>query len=136
MSAFGERTRAEELPAFAYTAGPVMWDPIIDPPSTRHWVHLGNRRITLVADSDGLSGLWDEHTGCRWIAEHTGVSRLGALSTDAPRERCFGPTFSRVRAVGADAELERTVLCPEGEVPWVLIRVVVRNRGDGTMRRP
>ena len=37
--------------------------------------------------------------------------------------------------MGADAELERTVLCPEGELPWVLIRVVVRNRGDATMRR-
>jgi hypothetical protein len=135
MSVFGEWTRAEDLPAFSYSAGPVTWDPIIDPPSTRHWVHLGNRRITLVADTDGLSGLWDEHTGCRWIAERTGVSGLGTLTTDAPHERLFGPTFSRVRAASADADLERTVLCPEGETPWVLIRVVVLNRGDVTMRR-
>jgi hypothetical protein len=134
MSAFGHWTQAEGLPAFAYTASPVPWDPIIDPPTTRHWVHLGNRRITLVADTDGLSGLWDEHTGCRWITEHTGISHLAALSTLDVHTRLFGPAFSRVRAVGEDAEIERTVLCPEGEVPWVLIRVEVVNRGDAPLR--
>lgn len=127
---FGEWTTAEGLPAFAYQAGPVTWDPVIDPPSTRHWVHVGNRRITLVADSDGRTGLWDEHLGCRWIAERTGVSRFGGLSTDAAPTKLFGPTFFRVSVADAGAEVERTVLCPEGEAPLVLIRVDVVNRGD------
>jgi Glycosyl hydrolase 36 superfamily, catalytic domain len=135
VSVFGEWTTAEGLPAFEYRAGPSPWDPIIDPPSTRHRVHLGNRRITLVADSDGRTGVWDEHTGCRWIAEDTGIGRFGALSTDAARTKLFGPTFCRVTAAGEDAEVERTVLCPEGEVPWVLIRVDVVNRGSGVLRR-
>lgn len=130
VSAFGEWTTAEGLPAFEYRAGPMPWDPIIDPPSTRHRVHVGNRRITLVAGSDGLCGVWDEHVGCRWIAEHTGVSRLGELSTDAAATKLFGPTFFRV-SVG---EVERTVLCPEGEVPWVLVKVDVVNRGAELLR--
>ncbi|QUQ65784.1 GH36-type glycosyl hydrolase domain-containing protein [Kutzneria sp. CA-103260] len=125
MSAFGEWTTAEGLPAFDYRAGRVVWDRILDPPCDRHWVHVGNRRITLVADSDGLSGVWDEHTGCRWLAEHTGVSRLGELSTASAADRLFGPTFSRVAVVSDGVRLERTVLCPEGEAPWLLIRVDV-----------
>lgn len=130
MSAFGEWTTAEGLPAFEYRAGPAPWDPIIDPPSTRHRVHVGNRRITLVAGSDGLCSVWDEHVGCWWIAEHTGISRLGELSTDAAPTKLFGPSFFRV-AVG---EVERTVLCPEGDVPWVLIKVDVVNRGAEVLR--
>jgi len=125
MITFGEWTTADGLPAFDYRAGPVVWDRILDPPCDRNWVHVGNRRITLVADSDGLSGVWDEHTGCRWLAEHTGVSRLGELSTEGASERLFGPTFSQVAAVGDGVRLARTVLCPEGEAPWLLIRVDV-----------
>ncbi|GGM75421.1 hypothetical protein GCM10011609_09180 [Lentzea pudingi] len=130
MSAFGEWTTAEGLPAFEYRAGPRPWDPIIDPPSSRHWVHVGNRRITLVADSDGLTGVWDEHLGCRWITERTGIARFGAVSSDAAPVKLFGPNFFRVEVGG----VERTVLCPEGEVPWVLIRVEVSNDGDGVLR--
>ncbi|MGW4209221.1 GH36-type glycosyl hydrolase domain-containing protein [Lentzea sp. NPDC004789] len=135
MSAFGEWTTAEGLPAFSYRAGPRPWDPIIDPPSDRHRVHVGNRRITLVADSDGRAGLWDEHRDCRWLAEHTGVGRFGALATDAAEVKLFGPTFFRVTVSDEEAEIERTVLCPEGEAPWVLIRVVVTNRGEAVLRR-
>jgi hypothetical protein len=135
MSSFGTWTQAEGFRAFAYTAGLVSWDPIIDPPSTRHRVHLGNRRITLVADTDGLSGLWDEHTACQWLTEHTGLSRFGELCTESPGTTVFGPTFSRARVADEDAELERTVLCPDGEVPWVLIRVNVANRGSAPLRR-
>ncbi|MDX8141942.1 hypothetical protein SK854_07470 [Lentzea sp. BCCO 10_0061] len=134
MSAFGEWTTVEGLPAFEYRAGPRPWDPIIDPPSSTHRVHLGNRRITLVADSDGLFGLWDEHLGCRWIAEHTGVARFGDLPI-VSSVKLFGPTFCRMAVVSGDVDIERTVLCPEGEVPWVLIRVDVLNRGDVALRR-
>lgn len=131
MSAFGEWTTAEGLPAFSYRAGLRHWDPIIDPTSSRHAMHVGNRRITLVADTDGRTGVWDEHLGCRWLAEHTGVGRFGSLATDAGGAKLFGPTFFRVSV----AEVQRTVLCPEGEVPWVLIRVDVVNPGDVVLRR-
>ncbi len=130
MSAFGEWTTAEGLPAFEYRAGPQSWDPIIDPASSRHVVHVGNRRITLAAGSDGLVSVWDEHLGCRWLAERTGIARFGALSTDNAPAKLFGPTFFRV-AVG---DVERTVLCPEGEVPWLLIKVDVVNRGSEVLR--
>ena len=135
MSAFGEWTTAEGLPAFDYRAGPAPWDPILDPPTSVHRVHLGNRRITLVPGSDGLSSVWDEHLGCRWLAEDTGIARFGALSTDAAARKLFGPTFFRLSVADAHAEVERTVLCPEGEAPWVLIRVDVINRGETTLHR-
>ncbi|GAB2813405.1 GH36-type glycosyl hydrolase domain-containing protein [Lentzea nigeriaca] len=135
MSAFGEWTTTEGLPAFEYRAGSRPWDPIIDPPSTQHRVHVGNRRITLVTDSDGLAGVWDEHLDCRWLAEHTGIGRFGALSTDTAATKLFGPTFFRVAVADEEASVERTVLCPEGEIPWVLIKVDVVNRGDVVLRR-
>jgi hypothetical protein len=135
VSVFGEWTTAEGLPAFEYRAGPRPWDPVLDPPSTTHRVHLGNRRITLAADSDGLSSVWDEHVDCRWLAERTGIGRFGALATDSAATKLFGPTFLRVSVADEDAKIERTVLCPEGEAPWVLIRVDVVNRGDELLRR-
>ncbi|GLY50241.1 hypothetical protein [Lentzea sp. NBRC 102530] len=119
MSAFGEWTTAEGLPAFDYRAGPTPWDPIIDPPSATHRVHLGNRRITLAADGDGLLGLWDEHLGGRWLAERTGGGYGKPL---------LGPTFARLTSEHGT----RTVLCPEGDVPWVLIRVDVSAGTDVT----
>lgn len=141
---FGHWETVESLPAFAYTAdqdsyGPATWDPILRPPTNRHWVHLGNRRITLVTDNAGLSGLWDSHDGYLWITEPgTGVCRLVddgghvVASTSyherhALPRRWIGPTFARVTATeDQQVELERTVLCPAGEQPWVLVRVVVR----------
>ncbi|MEU0881412.1 hypothetical protein ABZ345_22600 [Lentzea sp. NPDC005914] len=131
MSVFGEWTTAEGLPTFEYRAGPQPWDPVIDPPSTRHVVHVGNRRITLAAGSDGLVSVWDEHLGCRWLAERTGVARFGALSTDTAPVKLFGPTFFRVAA----GDVERTVLCPEGEVPWLLIKIDVVNSGSVGLRQ-
>lgn len=135
MSAFGEWTTAEGLPAFRYTAGILEWDRLLDPPTTRHWVHLGNRRITLVADSDGRSGLWDQHTGLDWLTEPhpdgTGATRLDGTELTIT-ERLFGPTFSRVRGEIPGTAVERTVLCPDGEHPWLLIRVDVTNTGTET----
>ncbi|MDT7786641.1 MAG: cellobiose phosphorylase [Pseudonocardiales bacterium] len=122
---FGEWTTAEGLPAFEYRAGPQPWDPIIDPPSNRHVVHIGNRRITLAAGSDGLVSVWDEHVDCRWLAERTGNAGFSAAA------KLFGPTFFRQSAGNA----ERTVLCPEGEVPWLLIKVEVVNEGSEVLRQ-
>ncbi|MEV0384896.1 hypothetical protein [Nonomuraea sp. NPDC050643] len=141
MNAFGEWTLVHGLPAFSYTmnqdADPrALWDPILDPPTRRHFVHLGNRRITLVADNYGLCDLFDEHTGLRWLTRGTGVTRIGGLCTAGPAtERLFGPTFVRVRVAGEGLSLERTVLCPEGEQPWVLIRLRVHNQTNDPVRR-
>ncbi|MEV0354182.1 hypothetical protein AB0H88_51295 [Nonomuraea sp. NPDC050680] len=140
MSAFGAWTTAYGLPAFAYTMDQdsdprAEWDPVLDPLTRRHFVHVGNRRITLVADNYGRSDLFDEHTGLLWLTRGTGVTRLGTLSTDiSGSERVFGPTFAIVRVADDRVALERTVLCPEGEQPWVLIRLRVRNLLDEPVR--
>ncbi|MEV4110728.1 hypothetical protein [Nonomuraea sp. NPDC049695] len=140
MSSFGEWTTAYGLPAFAYTADQerdprAEWDPVLDPPTRRHFAHVGNRRITLVSDNYGLSDLFDEHTGLLWLTRGTGVTRVGGLSTDiSGSERVFGPTFAVVRVADDQVALERTVLCPEGEQPWVLIRLRVRNLLDSPVR--
>ena len=140
MSAFGAWTTAYGLPAFAYTMDQdsdprAEWNPVLDPLTRRHFVHVGNRRITLVADNYGLSDLFDEHTGLLWLTRGTGVTRVGTLSTDiSGSERVFGPTFAIVRVADDRVALDRTVLCPEGEQPWVLIRLRVRNLLDEPVR--
>ncbi|MFI6740980.1 GH36-type glycosyl hydrolase domain-containing protein [Nonomuraea sp. NPDC050451] len=140
MSSYGEWTTAYGLPAFAYTLDQerdprAEWDPVLDPPTRRHFAHVGNRRITLVSDNYGLSDLFDEHTGLLWLTRGTGVTRIGELSTDiSGSERIFGPTFAVVRVTDERVALERAVLCPEGEQPWVLIRLRVRNLLDAPVR--
>ncbi|TDD02741.1 hypothetical protein E1292_22615 [Nonomuraea deserti] len=142
MTAFGEWTLVHGLPAFSYTMDQdgdprALWDPILDPPTRRHAVHLGNRRITLVADNYGRCDLFDEHTGLRWLTRDTGVATAGGLSTaGSTTERLFGPAFAVVRVAGERLSLERTVLCPEGEQPWVLVRLRVRNLTDERVRVP
>jgi hypothetical protein len=127
VSRFGEWTTVDGLPAFRCGQVETTWDPIIDPPSTRHWVHLGNRRITLAASTDGLSSIWDEHKACLWLAERTGISRLNGRVVSSPP--LFGPTFFRTTT----DHVQRTVLCPDGESPWVLIRVDVTLTGAATL---
>lgn len=139
MSAFGEWTTVDGVPAFRYTAEPTCWDPMMDPPTQRRWISVGNRRISLVVDTFGRSGLWDQHSGLDWLTEPypdgTGISRLDDLVISDFSEQLFGPTFSRVLCANPDFSVERTVLCPEGEQPWVLIRVVVTNSSDEFVRR-
>ncbi|MEV3853675.1 hypothetical protein AB0J38_05025 [Streptomyces sp. NPDC050095] len=144
-SAYGAWAEEGALPVFdvSPSAPRTPWDRIIDPPTGRRWIHLGNRRITLVADTDGRSGLWDEHDGLRWLTEPepqgTGISLLttpdALVRSDAPGgEVRFGPTYARVRTRSDRAELVRTVLCPEGEAPWVLVRVEVANLSSDSVR--
>ncbi|MEV6717470.1 hypothetical protein AB0M48_36165 [Lentzea sp. NPDC051208] len=52
MSAFGEWTTVGGLPAFEYRAGPRPWDPVIDPPTSRHWVQ------TLHAHTAAYPEVW------------------------------------------------------------------------------
>ncbi|WP_433428262.1 GH36-type glycosyl hydrolase domain-containing protein [Nonomuraea sp. CA-141351] len=140
MSSYGEWTMAYGLPAFAYTLDQerdprAEWDPVLDPPTRRHFAHVGNRRITLVSDNYGLSDLFDEHTGLLWLTRGAGVTRVGGLFTDiSGSERVFGPTFAIVRVADERVSLERAVLCPEGDQPWVLIRLRVRNLLDSPVR--
>ncbi|MFE0099708.1 GH36-type glycosyl hydrolase domain-containing protein [Streptomyces sp. NPDC059009] len=144
VSAYGSWTEDHGLPAFRMSpdAPRTAWDRLIDPPTRRRWIHLGNRRIALVADTDGRSGLWDEHEGLRWLTEPepdgTGVSTLDgtgvALRSDTEPDVLFGPAYTRARTRADGAELERTVLCPEGEDPGVLVRVRVTNHRAESVR--
>ncbi|MFC7303617.1 GH36-type glycosyl hydrolase domain-containing protein [Streptomyces monticola] len=170
MSSYGDWTEEHGLPAFALRSGAARrraWNRFIDPPTRRRWVHLGNRRLTLVADTEGRSGLWDEHLGLDWLTEPeprgTGVSTLEPVPPDAEpfapdgepfaldgepfapdtevlssgdpeAELLFGPTYARVRVARPGVRLERTVLCPEGEAAYVVVRVEVVNCGERAAR--
>jgi hypothetical protein len=50
--------------------------------------------------------------------------------------RIFGPTWFEVRDARRGLTLRRTVLCPEGEVPWVLVhvRLALSARAAGSRR--
>ncbi len=143
MSGYGRWIDDAGLPAFALRTGPPppAWNRVIDPPTRRRWVHLGNRRLTLVADTDGRCGVWDEHKDLRWLTEPeprgTGVSQVGQgaevlLSSARGHGNdpaiVFGPTYVRVSSECAELSLERTVSVPEGEDPVVLVEVTVTNK--------
>ena len=46
--------------------------------------------------------------------------------------RTFGPTWFTVETAREGVSLKRTVLCPEGEGPWVLVRVEDRRAGGAS----
>ena len=132
------------VPAFVYDADQdalpaAEWDPILSPRTRRHWVMVGNRAIRLQAANDGTVALFDERYGLRWlVAPEPAGTGVSVLDDDAGKQwgsefalragettplRVFGPTWFEVRDSYAGLSLTRTILCPEGEVPWVLIRV-------------
>ena len=121
MSRFGRWEERYGLPAFAYTADQhalpeAEWDTLLSGSTRRHWLGVGNRRIQLFGDNESSAALFDEQDGMRWLARGSG----GRYS-----ERTFGPTWFRVASPANG--IERTILCPEGEVPWVLVRVLLRH---------
>lgn len=144
MSSFGHWGHAHGLPAFIYTddtrdrrALPVAGAPegYSEP---RHWNMIGNRRIQLACFNGGDVGLYDEADGSRWITspfpEGTGTStvampdgtRWGTGITEWPAlapTRTFGPVFFEVSGTSDGVTLQRTILCPQSDVPWVLVRV-------------
>src|SRR5262249_3147463 len=142
-SPYGHWVTRVGLPAFVYdgdqdTLPEAEWDPTIGPHTRRHWVMLGNQAIRLQAANDGTVAVFDEGDGLRWLTAAdpwgTGVSILqdgdAVWGTEYaqrpggdPPTRTFGPTWFQVRAVRAGLVLERTILCPEGDVPWLLVRV-------------
>ena len=142
-SLYGRWVTRAGLPAFAYdldqdTEPAAEWDPALSPPTRRNWLMLGNRAIRLQAANDGTVALFDEGDGLRWLVAPepagTGISLLDddgrAWGTDfrlrageRPPRRTFGPTWFEVEDALAGLVLTRTILCPEGEVPWLLVRV-------------
>jgi hypothetical protein len=154
MSLYGEWSERDGVPVFVYRADQdalpeAEWDPIQAPVTRRHWVMLGNRGIHMQVANDGRVALLDERWGQRWLFAPdpvgTGISileegdvRWGSAWEMRPEGsvpvRTIGPTGFEVVARRADVELERTLLCPEGEAPWVLVRVRIRNAGPRAVR--
>lgn len=150
MSRFGEWLLHDGLPVFCYRAdqrtdAAAQWQRPGWGVTTRHWACVGNQRIQLIADNEGLCGLWDTQDGLRWLTaadDHgTGLSVLEAAGLrfgtampdwpdDAVPDRQFGPTWFTVRSKSGPVTLERATYCPEGEQPWVLVRVSITNASD------
>ncbi len=147
QSPFGFWSIDDGLPVFVYDADhetlpQAEWDPIIRPRTRRQWHMFGNRAIQVQADNHGTVALFDESHGLRWLTgpdpDGTGVSIIreedgttwSSYFPERPGEmvpeRIFGPTHFEVCDRLRGLELGRTILCPEGEVPWVLVRVVLR----------
>lgn len=143
-SRYGRWTVRNDLPVFAYDADQeslpeAEWDPLLDPPTRRHWLMLGNRAIQMQVANDGTVALFDESKGLRWltapdpagtgisIIEETGARTWGSdfsmRGGDAVPVRTFGPTWFEIDDSYDGLRLERTILCPEGEVPWLLVHV-------------
>ena len=138
MSRFGRWTEEAGLPVFAYDADPestpeALWDPVVAPPTHRHWVVIGNKRVNAIVDNWGTVALFDEYDGLRFVTAPDPGGTGESLVDGAPctvRQRRFGPTWFSVDLGAAGLELTRTITLPEGEEPWFLIRVEVRNLDD------
>jgi hypothetical protein len=150
QTGYGRWVARDNLPAFAYdvdqdTLPYAEWDPIIAPPTRRNWLMVGNQAVRLQAGNDGTVALFDEAYGLRWLTAPdpagTGVSIVDDTEPDPTRPpkqwgteysqrageqvpiRTFGPTWFEVEDTYAGLGLIRTILCPEGEVPWLLVHV-------------
>lgn len=155
-SPYGRWVRRGGVPAFVYSAdqealAAAEWDPILAPRTRRHWVMVGNRAIRMQVANDGTVGVFDEGDGLRWLTAPdpvgTGISLVAesdgsSWGSDyrqrggaAPPLRTFGPTWFEVRDSRAGLALARLVLCPEGEVPWLLVRVRLSLAADAAERR-
>ena len=145
-SLYGRWTLRDGVPAFVYDLDQARepaaeWNPFLSPPTRRNWLMVGNGVIRLQAANDGTVALFDEGDGLRWLVapdpRGTGISILDDEGTTwgsdfamrggerAPR-RTFGPTWFEIEDVHRGLALTRTILCPEGDVPWLLVRVQLR----------
>ena len=144
-SLFGRWTQQDSLPAFVYTADQesmpqALWDPVDRSPTRRHFHVLGNRALQVQVSNTGDVALFDESEGMRWliygddatgtghsvITEADGYQWGSAFSqrpTDSVPERTISCSGFVIDARHQGLELQRTVLCPEGDLPWVLVRV-------------
>lgn len=145
-SRYGSWRVRDGLPEFVYAAdqdslSEAEWDPIDAPKTRRHFHLVGNRGLQMLVANDGTVGLFDESEGVRWlvyagaeggtgvsqIVEATGQPVWGSAFAQRPPgpapQRVFGPTYFQVLAQHDGLSLERTLLCPEGDARWVLVRV-------------
>jgi hypothetical protein len=154
-SRYGDWTTDDGLPVFVYNADhqddpAAEWDTHAFGRTRRHFVGIGNLALQAYVDNDGAVALWDEREAQRWLVEPTSPgtglsilrgpdgmtwgSRFDQRPPGLPPERVFGPTWFTVRAEHAGLKLERTVVCPEGERPWVLVRVRLVNTNSTPQR--
>jgi hypothetical protein len=146
QSLYGRWILRDGVPAFVYEldheAEPAAeWDPFLSPPTRRNWLMVGNGTVRLQAANDGTVALFDEGDGLRWLTapepDGTGISVLTDGGTtwgsayamrggERPSRRTFGPTWFEVEDSRQGLALTRTILCPESDVPWVLVRVELR----------
>ena len=143
-SPYGRWVSRHGVPAFVYDADQealpnAEWDPIIAPRTRRNWLLVGNTAIRAQGANDGTVGIFDESEGLRWLVAPDPAGSGVSLVTEAdgttwgtdyavrpagpPPLRTFGPTWFEVRASADGLGLVRTILCPEGAVPWVLVHV-------------
>lgn len=160
-SLYGHWVTRNNLPAFVYkvnqdAVSAVEWDPTIPwfTRSQRNWLMVGNQAIRLQAANDGTVALFDESYGLRWLTAPdptgTGVSiilddavgktwgtEFSSRAGQSVPLRTFGPTWFEVQDVYRGLSLTRTILCPEGEVPWLLVhvRLALAEAATGTGQR-
>ena len=155
-SKFGFWRVAEGLPEFVYTADhsdleAARWDPLERPITDRHFHMLGNRAIQMQASNTGDIALFDESQQMRWlvygddsggtghslITEPDGAS-WGSSWSRRPEgtvpSRIFGVNYFTVCAEFSGLSLRRTVTLPDGEYPWVLIKVDLSLANDSIAR--
>ncbi len=145
QSSFGEWGIVEGLPVFHETVSPTdpvcTWDPVIEPTTNRHWAAFGNRRFQAIADNHGTLAIWDTATSFQWLTGDlgTGVTTVatvdGSWATDLarwpdawssePPTRTWGPTWFTVRGTYDGVDVERSTLAPDGDLPWLVVRVTV-----------
>ncbi len=148
-SAYGEWAVEDGLPVFregVHPDDPVCgWDPIVAPQTNRHWCAVGNRRLQIVVDNLGTTAILDTAHGFRWltpsdpgsgatIVRVIGGRQSDSWGTDRPRwpadwspsnapVRTWGPTWASLVGHHDGVRVERAVLCPDGEWPWLVVRV-------------
>jgi hypothetical protein len=89
---------------------------------------LGRPRLVVLSACE--TGLYDTS---RNADEFVG---LPATFMQRGAARTFGPTWFEVEESYAGLTLTRTILCPEGAVPWVLVHVRLALSGTATEMRP
>mgnify|MGYP002629492948 CR=1 FL=1 len=154
---FGEWGSTHDLPVFNYrldqSSDPMAeWDPIDRPLSRRHFHVMGNRALQVVISNRGDAGVFEESEGHRWLfyqddvggAGHSVIiepnaPRWGSVYSDRPMGtvplRQFGPTHFCVTAEQAGLRLSRTLLCPEGDRSWLMVKVELSLSNDSAPRQ-
>ncbi len=103
--------------------------------------HLtGNRALQLQVGMDGRHGVYEESHGQRWLtyAADTGTGEAELQFADGSVLRSGGaagdlvltPTGVTQAMTSRGITLQREIICPEGDVPWLLIRVNLQLADD------